>query len=188
MSTSTRCVSALVALSLGACATIPNGPSVMVLPGSGKNFNEFQADNAICRQFAQMQVGESPNRVAGQSTLRSAGLAALLGGALGAALSRHDPGRGAAVGAATGAVVGTAAGAGAGNDSAYELQRRYDYAYMQCMYAKGNEVPVDARLQQQPSDRAYPPPPPPPGPYYDAPPPPGSAPPAVPPPGTPPPD
>jgi hypothetical protein len=26
---------------LGACATVPTGPSVMVLPGGGKSFDQF---------------------------------------------------------------------------------------------------------------------------------------------------
>jgi hypothetical protein len=32
------------------CATVPTGPSVMVLPGSGKNFEQFQADDGVCRR------------------------------------------------------------------------------------------------------------------------------------------
>src|SRR5438105_9494113 len=40
------------ALLLAACATVPMGPSVMVLPGTGKNFEQFQADDAVCRQWA----------------------------------------------------------------------------------------------------------------------------------------
>ncbi|HMK14047.1 MAG TPA: hypothetical protein VK460_03425 [Burkholderiales bacterium] len=39
------------------------------------------------------------------------------------------------------AAVGTAAGTGAEN-RAYDLQRKYDYGYMQCMYAKGHKIPV----------------------------------------------
>jgi hypothetical protein len=32
-------------------------------------------------------------------------------------------------------------GATGGNDSAKEVQRRYDIAYQQCMYSKGHQVP-----------------------------------------------
>jgi hypothetical protein len=32
-------------------------------------------------------------------------------------------------------------GASGGNDSAKEVQRRYDIAYQQCMYSKGHQVP-----------------------------------------------
>jgi hypothetical protein len=30
---------------LSACATIPTGPSVMILPGRGKTFEQFQTDD-----------------------------------------------------------------------------------------------------------------------------------------------
>ena len=44
-------------LTLGACVSIPNGPSRMALPGSGKSFDQFQYDDASCRGFAQTQIG-----------------------------------------------------------------------------------------------------------------------------------
>jgi len=47
----------LVSLTLGACATVPTGPSVMVLPGTGKPFEQFRGDETVCRQFALQQVG-----------------------------------------------------------------------------------------------------------------------------------
>jgi hypothetical protein len=48
----------LVALFLlGACATLPSGPSVLALPGTGKNFDQFQTDAVACKQFAYAQVG-----------------------------------------------------------------------------------------------------------------------------------
>ncbi len=38
------------------CATVPSGPSVLVLPGPGKTFEQFQADDAFCRQWAGQQA------------------------------------------------------------------------------------------------------------------------------------
>ena len=74
---------------LGAgCATAPRGPSVLVLPGEGKPFEQFQADVDVCRHWAAQQV------------------------------------KGAFMDAPSG-----------------EVQRRYDNAYVQCMYAKGHQVP-----------------------------------------------
>lgn len=70
------------------CATAPAGPSVLVLPGAGQPFEQFQADVSVCREWAANQV------------------------------------RGAFV-----------------EVPAFEVQRRYDNAYMQCMYAKGHQVP-----------------------------------------------
>jgi hypothetical protein len=51
---------------------------------------------------------------------------------------------GAAIGAGSGLLLGSAAGPGAYETSAYALQNRYDITYVQCMYAKGNQVPVSA--------------------------------------------
>ena len=70
------------------CATAPAGPSVNVLPGTGKSFDQFQADVSLCREWAARQV--------------------------------------------KGAFVEV---------PHWEVQRRYDIAYVQCMYAKGHQVP-----------------------------------------------
>ncbi len=52
-----------LALAIGAvgliagCATPPpSGPSVMVLPGSTKSFDQFRFDDNDCRQFASSQI------------------------------------------------------------------------------------------------------------------------------------
>lgn len=170
-----RLVAALSALSLGGCATMPSGPSVLVLPGSGKSFDQFQTDNAVCRQYARSQVGINANQASKHNTLLGTGIGALLGAALGAAAGG---GRGAAIGAAGGAVAGTVVGAGSGSSAAYDTQTRYDNAYEQCMYAKGNRIPV-AGERSQTSNAASSPPPPGPGQSYpppNTPPPPGASP------------
>src|SRR5262245_57284988 len=49
--------SALLAVGLLArCAPTPTAPSVMVLPGRGKTFEEFQSDDASCRRTAMQTV------------------------------------------------------------------------------------------------------------------------------------
>src|SRR3989442_2806508 len=100
-------------VSLGACATVPLGPSVMVLPGTGKSFDQFQADDAVCRQWASVQTGTTPQQAAGSSTAKSGVLGTLLGAGLGAAIgaATGHPGVGAAVGAGGGLLAGTAGGA-----------------------------------------------------------------------------
>ncbi|UIF85692.1 glycine zipper family protein [Cupriavidus sp. UYPR2.512] len=45
------------ALVVGACTAMPSGPSVMVLPGSNKTFDQFLGDDRNCRQFALGQAG-----------------------------------------------------------------------------------------------------------------------------------
>lgn len=61
-------------VSLSACTTVPN---VMVLPGVGKPFEEFERDDVACRQWAARP----------------------------------------------------------------SAQERYDIAYQQCMFARGNQIP-----------------------------------------------
>jgi len=60
-------------LLLGACVSMPKGPSVMVLPGTGKSFDQFRYDDVECRQFADVQVGgASPSDIAADSAAKSA--------------------------------------------------------------------------------------------------------------------
>ena len=45
-----------VAAFLQGCASTPTGPSVMVLPGTGRTMDQFQADDGRCRQIATGQL------------------------------------------------------------------------------------------------------------------------------------
>ncbi len=158
-----------VVLSLiGACTTMPTGPSVLVLPGTGKTFDQFRDDDLVCRNFATGQIGgASTSSVAADSGVKSAAVGTVLGAAAGAAI---NGGRGAGVGAGTGLAFGGLAGAGAANESSYDTQQRYDFGYEQCMYAKGHRIPVSGRYSSgqymqsghTPSYANTPPPPPPP--------------------------
>ena len=151
-------LSLVVVVAVTGCATIPTGPSVMVLPGSGRTFEQFQTDDAVCRQWAQQELGITPGQAATRSTVSGAAIGTLAGAALGAAIgaAAGNPATGAAIGAGGGLLIGTAAGASAGQTAHVTVQRRYDIAYQQCMYAKGNQIPgvVAASLS------AVPPPPP----------------------------
>ena len=173
-------------LALSGCATVPTGPSVMVLPAQGKPFEAFQADDSVCRQWAAQQAGAGPSATTNQNLASGAAVGTLMGAGLGAAIGAAggNPGTGAAIGAASGLIGGTAIASGPAYGAGSEVQRRYDIAYQQCMYAKGNQIPGIVPA----SRRAYqvpPPPPPPPGvtPGPPAPSPPG----AYPPPPSPPP-
>jgi len=156
---------------LGACATIPTGPSVMVLPGFGKSFEQFQGDDAICRQWASQQVGTTPGQAATESGVTSAAVGTVLGGAAGAAIgaAAGNPAMGAAAGAGAGLLFGSAAGANSAQYSGYQAQWRYDLGYQQCMYAKGNQIPGVTRGAYRGGTAAAPPPPPPPPPPASAP-------------------
>lgn len=152
-------------LLLAGCASAPTGPSVMALPGGGKSFDQFRADDMDCRQYAQYQIGgSSANQSSIESGVGSAAIGTAVGAAAGALIGGHS---GAGVGAGAGLLVGSAAGTGAAQTSANATQRNYDNAYVQCMYAKGNQVPVatsqvrSRHMAPPPSSGGYYPPPPP---------------------------
>ena len=172
-----HCIICMILLIWSGCATIPNGPSVMVLPSHGKSFEIFQSEDLSCRNWAALQTGVSPGDAVNQNLVGGAVIGTLMGAGLGAAIgaASGNPGTGAAIGAGTGLIGGTATASGPAYASGWEFQRRYDIAYQQCMYAKGNQLPGGLRVSQ----RSYiPPPPPPPG-YHGNPsyPPPGPQPP-----------
>jgi hypothetical protein len=143
-----------------ACATIPGGPSVMVLPGNGKTFEQFRGDDEVCRQWASGQVGPNGQQVAADSVVSSAVIGTAMGAAVGAAVgaAAGSPGIGAAAGAGAGLLGGTAVGVGRADAAQFGAQQRYDNTYMQCMYAKGNQIPV-ARGSQPYASPPSPPPP-----------------------------
>jgi len=103
----------LLMLLLSACVTLPTGPSVTVMPASGKNFDVFRSEDAKCRQWAEQQSDSAQDSY---NTL-------------------EDYGR--------------------------EAQRRYDNAYVQCMYSHGNQVPgYQQKTAAAPQQVAVAPPPP----------------------------
>jgi hypothetical protein len=170
------------AVLLGACATVPTGPAVTVMPGNGKTFEAFQRDAADCQQYAQASLGN-----AGQAVNDRAAGTAVAGSAVGAATgaiigsATNQGGQGAAIGAGVGLLFGAISAANASYGSSWQMQRQYDGAYMQCMYAHGNQVPVRMSYRaptQGPAGAGMYPPPNTPPPY----PPPNTPAPAIPPP------
>lgn len=139
----TRVATLTGALLLAGCVTIPTAPMVTVLPGSTKGFDQFRLDDGYCRGYAQSLVG-GPSQSATDAAVANAAVGTALGAAAGAIIGSvsGDAGAGAAIGAGTGLLFGSAAGANTLGYSSWELQRQYDAAYMQCMYARGNRVPV----------------------------------------------
>jgi uncharacterized protein YcfJ len=181
---------ALLALGMAGCVSLPTGPSRMALPGTGKPFDQFRADDASCRQYAVESAGATPSQIQEGSAVKSAAVGTIIGAAAGAAIGGSGPAAG--VGAGIGLMMGAVSGAAAGDQSGRLSQRQYDNSYTQCMYAKGHRVAVPsggaysrpaqaqaAPYYAPPAPAANQPPPPPQAasPYYGAPPPPGSAPP-----------
>jgi outer membrane lipoprotein SlyB len=165
----------LLLLVLSGCATLPTGPSVKVLPAQGKSFDTFRSEDATCRQWAEQ--GRPAQETYDQNVATGAVAGTAVGAGLGAALGSASghAGAGALIGAAGGLLIGSAAGSDSGQVYGREAQRRYDNAYIQCMYSYGNQVPGVRRVAAAPPRTvvaAAPPPPPPapmaaPAPAYD---------------------
>ena len=185
---------AVLGLGLGGCVSMPTGPSRAAMPGTGKNFDQFRADDGSCRQYATEYSGASPAQTQENAAVKSAAIGTVLDAAAGAAIGNTSAS--ASAGAGIGLLMGALSGSAAGNQSGYMVQCRYDDGYAQCMYAKGHRVAVRGNMTSAPAQAAapaapaaqpyYAPPAPaanqpaPPhaqAPYYAAPPPPGSAPP-----------
>ncbi|MFN4148106.1 MAG: hypothetical protein ACK4E4_00985 [Rhodocyclaceae bacterium] len=144
---------------LSGCAGVPTAPSVLVLPGTGRTFEQFRADDAQCRDYAFHQIGgRSREQVAGSAAVQSAAVGTAIGAVAGAAIGGRDA---AGVGAGMGLIVGSASGAEASRGAVHGSQRQYDHAYVQCMYARGHRVPVSMAGYTSAAPASLPPPPPP---------------------------
>ena len=137
----------LVMLFVG-CASVPLGPSVTVMPTPGKPLQMFQAEDRECREWALQQIGgQEAVDAANQRSAGHAIIGTLIGAAAGALIGGgvDQVGAGAAIGAGAGLVGGVASGASSAAQSSSAIQQLYDNAYLQCMYAKGNQVPGQIR-------------------------------------------
>lgn len=154
---------ALGALLLSGCATMPSGPSVMVLPAPGKPFEVFMAEDANCRRWAEQRLGMSAQDNYDQNVASGAVVGTVLGAGVGAMLGAAggNAGAGAAIGAGSGLLLGSASGADSGQVYGYQAQRSYDNSYLQCMYASGNQIPGTVRKEYRKRRVSTPPPPPP---------------------------
>lgn len=155
-------IPSLFVLMLSGCATMPTGPSVMVLPTPGKPFEVFQAEDASCRRWAERQLGMQPQETYDQNVVQGAAVGTVVGAGIGALLGAASghAGAGAAIGAGSGLLIGSASGADSGQVYGYQAQRRYDNTYLQCMYAAGNQVPGTVRRDYRQRRSTVPPPPP----------------------------
>ena len=152
---------------LAGCVAVPTGPRVAVMPAPGKPFDLFVLEERECRRYAEQSIGLTRNDVSAQNVVGSAAVGTAVGAAAGALVGGE---RGAAAGAGVGLLAGTASGSSQAAYAGADAQRRYDVAYQQCMYAKGNQIPGYAQpyryRQWAPAEAPvetpyyYPPPPP----------------------------
>lgn len=130
-------VAMVAVIALNSCAPTVMAPTIPVMPGANKPFDQFAADQQSCQAYANSQTAP----MAAQANNQAAGgalLTTVLGAGLGAAFGG---GRGAAIGAASGALVGTSVAARNSSLAGMSIQQQYDIFYAQCMYARGNQVP-----------------------------------------------
>jgi hypothetical protein len=149
----------LVCVAAAGCAQMPAGPTVAVMPGPNKPFDVFVQDDQLCRGWASHSIGIPGNDAAAQAMLASTVTGAAIGAVAGAVVGGD---RGAGAGAAMGTVMGAGVGANQAAATAWNAQRRFDIAYQQCMYSKGNVVPsYIGGGYHYPVPAPVPPPPPP---------------------------
>ena len=185
-----RVMAAGAVATLAGCVTVPTGPTYSAMPGTRKSFDQFQIDDASCRQYAVQAIGGTPNQAAADAAVGSAVVGTILGAAVGGLIGGGD---GAAIGAGMGLFGGSAVGASNAQYASYTTQQRLDNTYYQCMYSQGHKVPMPASYARSMRQANAGPAP---APYVGAPPrnaaiPPPNAPPpnaAIPPPNAPPPN
>ncbi|AUG98350.1 glycine zipper family protein [Prodigiosinella confusarubida] len=151
----------LTSAELTGCVSTPTAPTVMSLPGNGKSYEQFQADDAVCKNTAYRSLNGEANTANNQS-IGTAAAGAAIGTAAGALLGAasgapRGTANGVAVGAASGLLIGSAIAGGNGERTQSTLQDQFDTIYMQCMYAKGEKIP-QAYSWDQPSNTSDVPP------------------------------
>ena len=137
---------------LAGCTSMPTGPTVAVMPAATKPFEVFMQDDALCRSWASHAIGVPGHDAAAERMLGSTMAGVAIGVAIGAVAGGHH---GTGPGAALGGAIGASQGSVLAQAETGSAQRRYDIAYLQCMYANGNAVPVRGGYQSAP----LPPPP-----------------------------
>ena len=136
-------------LAVAGCASVPNGPSMTVLPGGSASLQQFSHDEAQCHAHAANSPGAGAGvAAANASGMDQAATATVVGAAIGALLgaASDDAGAGAAFGAGAGLLFGSASAADSSLAAGGHAQSRYDSAYVQCMYALGHQVPIAANM------------------------------------------
>ncbi len=131
------CTALGMALLLSGCMQMPVGPSVAVMPSPYKPFDIFVQDDQLCRDWASHSIG-MPGRDGAADQMLASTLTGTAIGTIAGAMAGGD--RGVGTGAAIGTLFGASVGANQSGAIAWNAQHRYDAAYQQCMYAKGNVV------------------------------------------------
>lgn len=122
-------------LALSGCILPPISPSVKVFPAQGKSSERFAQEDASCKEFALHEISGYPYHADSD----------VVGGAISGTLL--GPGVEVSVNAGQTAtkvmvmLIGTGIYERGDAWMQMTLQQRDNVAYMQCMHAKGNDVP-----------------------------------------------
>ncbi|VEB39990.1 Uncharacterised protein [Chromobacterium violaceum] len=81
---------------LAACATLPTGPTVAVMPAQGKPFDVFAQEEQQCRAYAAGSIGGDSNQAANASLAGNMALGTVAGAAAGALIGGNHQGAGSA--------------------------------------------------------------------------------------------
>lgn len=139
----------LVFVLLSGCATLPDGPSIRALPGTGKTFEEFRSADDACRQnsFERVQ-GLGADLGVTETDQKRAGGETAVHAAIGEPMRAEDT--------ETESRTGSATRPDTRDVSGRDLQHQYDSAYVKCMYLKGHRVPVSGQVIAPSSQSASP--------------------------------
>lgn len=134
-----RVVAATILLSIltVGCAAVDR--RVPAYPARGQSVEQYQADIAHCKSWAENNAGSTERSAVGGAAT-GAVVVGGIGAAFGAvvyALMGMDPGEGAMVGAALGGLTGAVSGAAAGGQGTSDQQNK---AYSACMLTRGYTV------------------------------------------------
>ena len=64
-----KLITAAALATLAGCVTVPTGPTYSAMPGSRKSIDQFQIDDASCRQYAVQTIGGTPNQAAADAAV-----------------------------------------------------------------------------------------------------------------------
>jgi hypothetical protein len=138
-------ISAAAAAQIVGCSSAVQSPTVVVAPAQDKSPSAFAADNSTCTAVATQQ-GEAAKNSANMQIAGSAVMNAAF--SAGNSVAAGARGSMVAANAATGALTSAIA---SGQAAQATLQRRFDLAYAECMYARGNSLPGFASGSAKPA-------------------------------------
>jgi hypothetical protein len=124
----------------------PAAPTIPVAPGPSKTLDMFDADQAVCQQYATAEISAAV-AAANNQAVGGALLGAALGAGIGAAAG--NAGKGTAIGAASGGSLGTIGNAGGAYAQEWLQQNTEDDRYGRSQGARPSKSAVQFCLRSR---------------------------------------